>query len=701
MPPPRCGVDVAEFGNLIWIAPLFPFVGALVNGLASTGSKLPRTRVHTVALLGSGSACLIGWAALIQGSLATQPPAIRVVEIFRWVAGGELAVAGGDSVRLEIAASFQIDPLSVMMVGLVSLLGFLIHWSSIGLFEDESEPVRARFFSILSLLVSAALVVVLAANLPTLYLGWEGVWFCTILLIGIVGGGHGCVPAGARAFIVGRVGAAAFLLMTAFAFYFFGTLELEGLRAAVAAGSEQELAVPATVIGILLLVGAAGMSAQLPFQVWLPGVASAPAPASALVQTLAMVAVGGFVLVRYGFFVLASPTAMLTVGVVGGVTAVFAGAVAVVQDDIGEVLSHATVSQIGIAFLGLGVGAAKATTLHLIAVAPAMACLVLGSGLVVCAFGGQRHIFEMGGLRKTAPLIYVPFVTAAAVVAAVPPMAVFMSRGSVLNWTFEAGLIDLHASGRIYFLLWGLGLLSTALIAGALFRLVFLVFFGEFRGEDRPEERAVETPLSVRVPFVVLALLSVAAGVVIGLSDQLSTSGRWFVVDEIPESYQLVGGMGVGVEWTLTVVIALAVLWGIGVAARFYLYDSGFIRAEGLARRFSTTRKLLIRECWCDTLHDLVIGRGVVALANGFNWIDRRLIDGVVNGVRHTTVGLSWLSGIFDRRFLDRLVDRTGSAVEMASLTFRRLQVGFIQGHVMVMILGAALLLWIVFVVNL
>lgn len=280
-------------------------------------------------------------------------------------------------------------------------------------------------------------------------------------------------------------------------------------------------------------------------------------------------------------------------------------------------------------------------------------------------------------------------------------MAVFMSRDAVLRRAFEAGLSDLYSSGRIYFLLWGLGLLSTALVAGALSRLVFLVFFGDFRGEGRHKGRAAEAPLSARVPFVGMALLSVVAGVVIGLSDQVSAIGRWFIVEDISNPYPLVGGIGVGVEWTLTVVTAVTVLWGIGVAARFYLFDSGFVRAEGLARRFSRTRKLLIRECWFDTLHDLIIGRGIVALGNGLNRIDRLLIDGVVNGVRHTTVGLSWLSGIFDRRFLDRLVNRAGGAVEMTSFTFRRLQVGFIQGHIMVMVFGAALLLMIVFVVNL
>lgn len=690
-----------ELVDLIWLVPLFPFVAAVVNGLVSTGSGPSRKVVHAVALLGSGSACLVGWAALIRGSLAAQTPAVRVVEIFRWISGGELAVADGENARLEIAASFQIDPLSMVMVGLVSLVGFLVHWSSLSLLEDESDQVQARFFGVLSLLVSAALVVVLAANLPTLYLGWEGVGFCSVLLIGIVGGGEGCgcAPAGARAFIIGRVGAAGFLLAMVFAFFQFGTFELEGLRAAVAIGSGQELAVPATVISLLLLVGAAGMSAQVPFQVWLSGVASAPAPASALIQSVAMVTAGVFLLVRYGFFVLASPTAMVTIAVVGGATAVFAGAVSIVHDDIGEVLSRVTVSQLGLAFLGIGVGAARAATLHLIAIALGMACLVLGSGLVIRAFGGQRHIFEMGGLKKIAPTIFMPFFAAAAVVAAVPPLAVFMSRDAVLLRAFEAGLIDLYSSGRIYFLLWGCGLLSTALVAGALSRLVFLVFFGDFRGERRSKAKATEPPFSVRAPFTALALLSVLAGVLIGFSDRLSAIGRWFLVEELPNPSA--GGIGAGAAWTLTTVTAVVVLSSIGMAARFYLFDSGFIRAEGLARRFSTTRELLARECWTDTLFELVIGRGFVILAKGLSRIDRWLIDGVVNGVRHTTVGLSWLSGIGDRLVLDRLVNRAGSAVEMASFTFRRLQVGFIQGYVMVMVIGASLLLGIVFVVNL
>ncbi len=280
-----------------------------------------------------------------------------VVKAFTWITGGNLTIADGSTAAVDIAASFQVDPLSAVMVGFVTFVGFLIHLYSVGYMHDEPDRDYARYFSYLNLFMFAMLTLITGSNLPVLFVGWEGVGLCSYLLIGFYFEKDWCAAAGMKAFIVNRIGDFGFLLAIFFAFYYFGTLEFQGLFDAVSADHGGHFATAATIIGLLLFVGAIGKSAQIPLYVWLPDAMAGPTPVSALIHAATMVTAGVYMVARCNYFYQLSPTAMLTVAVIGGVTAVFAATIGLVQNDIKKVLAYSTVSQLGYMFLAAGVGA--------------------------------------------------------------------------------------------------------------------------------------------------------------------------------------------------------------------------------------------------------------------------------------------------------------------------------------------------------
>ncbi|HSO23258.1 MAG TPA: NADH-quinone oxidoreductase subunit L, partial [Chondromyces sp.] len=350
--------------DLIWLVPVFPLIGAAFNGLVSNRLGLSKTVTHTVALLGSGAAWLWGWGAVVQWILREDIQQPYVVTAFTWISGGELTIIGGRTVPLDIAASFQLDALSAVMVGFVTFVGFLIHLYSVGYMHSESDRAYARYFSYLNLFMFAMLTLVTGSNLPVLFVGWEGVGLCSYLLIGFYFEKDWCAAAGMKAFIVNRIGDFGFLLAIFFAFAYFGTLEFSGLHQAMAADHNGQFAAAATIIGVLLFVGAMGKSAQLPLYVWLPDAMAGPTPVSALIHAATMVTAGVYMVARCNFFYQMSPTAMLTVAVIGGVTAVFSATIGLAQNDIKKVLAYSTVSQLGYMFLAAGVGAYIAAIFH-------------------------------------------------------------------------------------------------------------------------------------------------------------------------------------------------------------------------------------------------------------------------------------------------------------------------------------------------
>jgi len=698
-----------SFYDLIWLVPLFPLAGALVNGLVTHQMGLKKSVANTVALLGSGLAWIWAWAAVLQWYFTEDHTVSYVVKVFTWISGGDLPLLSGGTAPLEIAASFQLDAISAMMVCFVTFVGFLIHLYSVGYMHSESDKAYSRYFSYLNLFMFSMLTLVLGSNLLVLFVGWEGVGLCSYLLIGFYYEKDWCAAAGMKAFIVNRIGDFGFLLAIFFTFGWFGTLEFSKLFAVLSSHHGDALVGSATIIGLLLFVGAIGKSAQIPLFVWLPDAMAGPTPVSALIHAATMVTAGVYMVARCNFFYQLSPTAMLTVGVIGGVTAVFAATIGLVQNDIKKVLAYSTVSQLGYMFLAAGVGAYIWAIFHVVTHAFFKACLFLGSGSVIHACGGEQDMRKMGGLKKYMPKTYWTFLIATIAIAGIPPLAGFISKDAILAKAFEAGYTDLNGFGGLYYGLWILGLCGAAMTAFYMFRLVFMTFDGEFRGGEEAEHHLHESPWTMTLPLQVLAFGSVVGGLLIGFPGILFHKENWNFIDGFMSPMILgahghgdahAGGHAIsfGLEWALVGLSVAVASAGIYLAYLWYKKDPEFSIPNAMAQRFPFAYKLLLNKYWVDELYDVTIIRGTIGLAR-FLWeFDARVVDGVVNGTRHATVASSFMSGIFDLKVIDGIVNLIGTINQTASRYFRRLQVGFTQGYAMVMVFGAALLLAVFFI---
>jgi NADH-quinone oxidoreductase subunit L len=693
-----------KFYDWIWLIPLFPLAGAIINGLFTHQRGLGKTVAHTVALVGAGLAWLWAWASVLQWYFTEDITKAYVVKAFTWITGGSMRLFDGSEAPLEIAASFQLDPLSAVMVSFVTFVGFLIHLYSVGYMHGEPDKAYSRYFAYLNLFMFSMLTLVLGSNLPVLFVGWEGVGLCSYLLIGFYYEKDWCASAGKKAFIVNRIGDFGFLLAIFFTFAHFGTLEFAKLFEILGHVHGDEYLGAATIIGLLLFVGAMGKSAQLPLYVWLPDAMAGPTPVSALIHAATMVTAGVYMVARCNFFYQLGPNAMLVVGIVGGVTAVFAATIGLVQNDIKKVLAYSTVSQLGYMFLAAGTGAYIAAIFHVVTHAFFKACLFLGSGSVIHACGGEQDMRKMGGLKKYMPKTYSTFLIATIAIAGIPPLAGFVSKDAILAKAFEAGLNDLNGFGWVYFLLWGLGLAGAGLTAFYMFRLVFMTFFGEFRGGEEAEHHLHESPWTMTLPLQILAGLSVVGGALIGFPEILFKLKGWNFIDGFmgPLILELHHGEhhhpSLALEWGLVALSVAVAAGGIFLAWSWYRKDPEWTRPKALAAGVPGVYRLLLDKYRVDELYDAVFIQPLLRL-NRFLWdFDARVVDGMVNGSRHATVGSSFLSSVFDLRIVDGLVNLVGTTWAVASGRFRRLQVGYTQGYAMVMIFGAALLLAVFFV---
>jgi NADH-quinone oxidoreductase subunit L len=694
--------------DLIWLVPVFPLIGAAFNGLVSNRLGLRKSVTHTVALLGSGAAWLWGWAAVIQWFLVEDPTRPYVVKAFSWITGGDLTILDGRIVPVDISASFQVDPLSAVMVGFVTFVGFLIHLYSVGYMHSEPDRAYARYFSYLNLFMFAMLTLITGSNLPVLFVGWEGVGLCSYLLIGFYFEKGWCATAGMKAFIVNRIGDFGFILAIFAAFMFFGTVEFDGLFAAMQADHNGHFAAAATIIGVLLFVGAVGKSAQIPLYVWLPDAMAGPTPVSALIHAATMVTAGVYMVARCNFFYQASPQAMLVVAVVGGVTAVFAATIGLVQNDIKKVLAYSTVSQLGYMFLAAGVGAYVVAIFHVVTHAFFKACLFLGSGSVIHACGGEQDMRKMGGLKRHMPTTYWTFLVATIAIAGIFPFAGFFSKDEILAKTFAAGYGDLNHHGSLYYVLWALAVFGAVLTAFYMFRLVFMTFHGSFRGGEEAEHHLHESPWTMTLPLQILGVLSIAGGL-IGIPSHLWGRPEHNLIDRFLEPVVLQVGHGEHAAahpgfWLEIGLIGLSLAAagvGIWLAYRFYMGSEAFERPKRLAQRFPLIYTMLLNKYWVDEIYGATVVAGTVKLSRLLWEFDARVVDGAVNGTALTTVGSSFLSGIFDLKVVDGAVNLVARFYDVASRYFRRLQVGFAQGYAMVMVFGAAVLLAVFYLIKL
>src|SRR5215212_6430898 len=391
---------------------------------------------------------------------------------------------------LQVPLRLRLDHLSSLMILVITGIGSLIHIYSTGYMHEETDSEFARYFSYLNLFASFMLVLVLGSNFPVMFVGWEGVGLCSYLLIGFWFKKKSANDAGKKAFVVNRIGDYAFLLGMFALFARFGTLDFQRLAGAIAPLAPEATFGIMSIATLLLFIGATGKSAQIPLYVWLPDAMEGPTPVSALIHAATMVTAGVYMIGRNAELFSHAPDTLLIVAIVGGVTALLAGTIGLVQNDIKRVLAYSTVSQLGYMFLAMGMGAYAAGIFHLYTHAFFKALLFLGSGAVIHALSGEQDIRNMGGLKKALPVTYWTFLIGAITIAGVPGLAGFFSKDEILWRTYANG----------HWILWGIGVLTSLLTATYMFRLVFLTFHGERRvaaaapAHPEEEEPAAKSP---------------------------------------------------------------------------------------------------------------------------------------------------------------------------------------------------------------
>ncbi|UCC89889.1 MAG: NADH-quinone oxidoreductase subunit L [Anaerolineales bacterium] len=644
----------------IWLAIAFPLAGLLFNGLL--GRRLGR---GVVGIVGPGTVALAFVVGLFAGldllALPAQDRAI-VVTLWNWISVGSF----------RAGMSLLADPLSVLMVLVVTGVGFLIHVYSIGYMEHEEDRLYARFFTFLNLFIVSMLILVLADNYLLMYVGWELVGVCSYLLIGfwfrrgddpqdpvrLKDGELVPVPAnlnpadsGKKAFIVNRVGDFGFALGVFLIWTTFGTLnfaDVFGAAPEIASGT-------VTVITLLLFVGAVGKSAQLPLYVWLPDAMAGPTPVSALIHAATMVTAGVYMVARSHALYALAPTTSLVVALVGVITALYAATIALVQTDLKRVLAYSTISQLGYMFLAVGVGAYASGMFHLTTHAFFKALLFLAAGSVMHALGDVIDIRRMGGLRQKMPRTYWTFVIGALALAGFPLTSGFFSKDEILAKAFEFSPI-----------LWALGLLTALLTGFYTFRALFVAFWGSARDQEL-FDHAHESPGVMTWPLILLAGLALFGGIlglpqILGVDHALAGWLHPAFADLEGEGAEAIHhGLSAGLEWGLLGLSSVIALLGIGLAYWFYVANPGW--PADLAVRFKSVFKLLVNKYYVDDLYDLLFVDPGKALARFCaQGIDNAAIDGIIDGgARLIVQGGAWLG---------------------------RLQTGFIRHYALAMFLG-------------
>jgi NADH-quinone oxidoreductase subunit L len=678
----------------IWLVPVLPLLGALLNGVVLR-NRISKSAVGGVACGSVAASLVVGLLAIVDYLRSAAGAAGVGFEkvLYLWVPAGALEVGAEGTSRLtefNVEMAFLLDPLSAVMLVVVTVVGFLIHVYSVGYMGGEEG--YQRYFAYLNLFMGAMLLLVLGSNFLVMFVGWEGVGLCSYLLIGYYYREEFPPFAGRKAFIVNRIGDFAFLVGLFALVARFGTLDYGEIFTAVAAdphGVEEPYLLGlsfATFVALCLFVGATGKSAQLPLYVWLPDAMAGPTPVSALIHAATMVTAGVYMVVRANVFYQLSPGMSLVVAVVGAATALFAATIAFAQTDIKKVLAYSTVSQLGYMFLGAGVGAYGAAIFHLGTHAFFKALLFLGSGSVIHAMGGEQDMRRMGGLRRALPVTFWTFAIATVAIAGIPPFAGFFSKDQIL-----AGAWGEHK------VLWAVGLVTAGLTACYMFRALYLTFYGGFRGTAEEESHLHESPRVMTVPLVLLAVGAALAGFV-GIPKLGELDINWlghFLAPVVAEVGH--GGHGhhasLATELALMAVSVAAALLGIWLAWRTYGGERGLEGGRAWAERFPAVHRTLENKYWVDELYDATVVKGTWASARSLFRFDAGVIDGFfVNGSRHVTVGVSLLSGFFDKYVVDGLVNLIGRLLRGGSRLVRGLQTGVVSQYAVVVVVGMLVL---------
>jgi NADH-quinone oxidoreductase subunit L len=735
--------------DLIWLIPLLPGLGALVNGVVGIRYFSRRT-AGLVANATMAAALLLSLYAFWQ--LLGLPAGDRehTVRVMSWISGIPLALSNGTIGTFSIPWGFRLDPLSGMMILVVTGIGFLIHVYSVGYMHGEPRGSYARFFAYLNLFVFFMLMLVLGDNFVVMFVGWEGVGLCSYLLIGYWYEKKSASDAGKKAFIVNRIGDWGFIIGMFLIFSTFGTLDFRAV--ANAAGTmpvESAGFGTLSLITLLLFVGATGKSAQIPLYVWLPDAMEGPTPVSALIHAATMVTAGVYMVGRNAVLFGHSPMTMEIVAVVGVATAFVAATIGLVQNDIKRVLAYSTVSQLGFMFLAMGVGAYAAGAFHLMTHAFFKALLFLCSGSVIHAMAGQQDMRHMGGLKKYLPVTYLTMLIGTLAIAGMPPLSGFFSKDEILYRTFLQNKV-----------IWGVAVVTALMTAFYMYRLMSMTFFGNYRGPAWEHGHAQagashaeaggghghaaasggghgewhgphESPKSMTIPLQILAVGAVLAGFV-GIPAALgggnaiehflepSFTARAAVVEHAaagagseaktlseaasaaepkggappetatPVEHGAQGETAHHISWAAEMgLMGLSVLVGIiGILTAYRFYVRSPEIAEHLARRWSGAHRVLSNKYYVDEFYGATVIDGTIASATGLWTFDRMVVDGAVNGSGWLTVFSAWFSHLIDKYIVDGLVNLVGAVLEESSFLVRRFQTGLIQNYALVMLFG-------------
>jgi NADH-quinone oxidoreductase subunit L len=615
--------------RLVWLIPLFPLVGALVNALFGrrTGHL-----AHAVAVPALGLAFLTScfiFARVLHGET-------YMGQLFPWISAG----------AFQTAVAVQVDQLTAVMLLVVTGVGFLIHLYSAGYMHGD--PGYARFFTYLNLFVFSMVMLVLAGDFLVLYVFWEAVGLCSYLLIGFWYEKQSATDAGKKAFIVNRVGDFGFGLGIMLIWTTFGTLsygEVFG-KATDAVSTGTYLA-----IALLLFMGACGKSAQLPLFTWLPDAMEGPTPVSALIHAATMVTAGVYMVARCHKLFEMAPLSLEIVAWVGGVTALFAATIGLAQTDIKRVLAYSTISQLGYMFVAVGVGAYAAGIFHLVTHAFFKALLFLGAGSVIHGLHGEQDLRKMGGIAPRMLVTTVTFLVGAVGLAGIPPFAGFFSKDEILAATFHEGHVALWAV-----LL--LGVLLTALYTS---RLVLLAFFGSPRMSKEQAHHIHESPAVMTVPLGVLAVLTAVAGIV-GVPSSHGTAFERFLAPVLSFKEGEHGGVAALALAAVSVIAALA-----GVFVAWLIYGRGQVDAQKIGVATNPIHKLVLNKYYVDEIYDALIVQPIYRLC-------------------------LWCAHVFDVKVIDGLVNDVAAVVVAWALALRRIQTGFVMNYALGMLLGAVAL---------
>src|SRR5713226_7849560 len=708
------------FLNHIWLIPLLPAFGATV--MFFFGRKLQKGTVSAVCVGSIVLAFLMACGAVWQYSAwsSTEEHFHQPYQtiLYTWLGTDtghmNYVTQDGKSAAFQADAGFLLDPLSSIWLLFVTGVGMLIHIYSTGYMAHEGGYYR--FFGYLNLFMFSMLTLILANNYVLMFVGWEGVGLCSYLLIGFYFHRKSASDAANKAFIVNRIGDAGFLLGMFFIAWYFGSLRFTDVNHLARSGHFAIGDPIITAATLLLFVGACGKSAQLPLYIWLPDAMEGPTPVSALIHAATMVTAGVYMVARSNALFVLAPTSMKTVAVVGALTAIFAASIGLVQNDIKRVLAYSTVSQLGYMFLALGVGAFSAGVFHVFTHAFFKALLFLGAGSVIHAMSGEQDMRNMGALRDRIPITYWTMFIATLAIAGIPPFAGFFSKDEILwqAWTSES---------VAYHLLWIIGYATALMTAFYMFRLIYLTFYSRPRMSHEVEHHIHESPASMTMPLIVLAVMSLFAGFLgfpqslarlAGIHGETNRFEAYLApvfAKEAPvlgkeEPGQLAAGTKQeektsGTEYLLMLLSVGAAGLGYYMAGRAYAKaDKGY--AEPIAAASPPVYNVLLNKYYVDEGYDYVFtGRrklgpqlgnvrlGVLGLGEGSAWFDTNVVDGAVNAAGWITRLTATISSWWDKWIIDFVgVNGPPTLARMLSYPARLFEWGLVQWYALVMTAG-------------